>query len=135
MQKVDHVVMFDFPSNGIDFLHRSGRTARAGRKGLVSCIVRHRDSDFVYLIENALKNGKSIDNLNAKVASPLRRSIEERQRRKKREDKDKKRKGYQADDPSKKGKRQSLHRGKLGTRSRKRVNKVKKHVPIVYPRV
>ncbi|KAL6527226.1 hypothetical protein OROGR_016316 [Orobanche gracilis] len=31
---VDHVVMFDFPSNSIDYLHRTGRTARMGAKGI-----------------------------------------------------------------------------------------------------
>ncbi|KAG6408495.1 hypothetical protein SASPL_131508 [Salvia splendens] len=30
---VDHVIMFDFPSNSIDYLHRTGRTARMGAKG------------------------------------------------------------------------------------------------------
>ena len=28
-----HVVMFDFPLNPIDYLHRAGRCGRAGRKG------------------------------------------------------------------------------------------------------
>ncbi|KAL6213870.1 hypothetical protein ACLB2K_013309 [Fragaria x ananassa] len=29
---VDHVIMFDFPLNSIDYLHRTGRTARMGQK-------------------------------------------------------------------------------------------------------
>lgn len=28
-----HVVMFDFPLNPVDYLHRAGRCGRAGRKG------------------------------------------------------------------------------------------------------
>lgn len=28
-----HVVMFDFPLNPIDYLHRAGRCGRAGRRG------------------------------------------------------------------------------------------------------
>lgn len=29
-----HVVMFDFPLNPVDYLHRAGRCGRAGRKGI-----------------------------------------------------------------------------------------------------
>jgi superfamily II DNA/RNA helicase len=31
---VDHVINFDFPLNPIDYLHRTGRTARMGAKGV-----------------------------------------------------------------------------------------------------
>ena len=31
--EIGHVVLFDFPLNPIDYLHRAGRCGRAGRKG------------------------------------------------------------------------------------------------------
>jgi superfamily II DNA/RNA helicase len=32
--EVDHVIMFDFPLNSVDYIHRAGRCGRAGRKGI-----------------------------------------------------------------------------------------------------
>lgn len=36
---VDHVVMFDFPLNPVDYIHRAGRCGRAGKKGGYVCII------------------------------------------------------------------------------------------------
>lgn len=38
--RVDHVINFDFPLNPIDYLHRTGRTARAGASGRITSLVR-----------------------------------------------------------------------------------------------
>ena len=40
---VDHVVNFDFPYNPVDYIHRTGRTARAGHKGRVTSLVAKGD--------------------------------------------------------------------------------------------
>ncbi len=41
--RVDHVVNFDFPLNPVDYLHRTGRTARAGATGAITSLVARRD--------------------------------------------------------------------------------------------
>lgn len=41
--RVDHVVNFDFPLNAVDYLHRTGRTARAGATGAITSLVTRRD--------------------------------------------------------------------------------------------
>ena len=39
MPALRHVVLYDMPGSTQDYVHRAGRTARAGRGGLVSCLV------------------------------------------------------------------------------------------------
>jgi superfamily II DNA/RNA helicase len=49
--RVDHVVNFDFPLNPIDYIHRTGRTARAGAPGRITSIVAKRDATLAGRIE------------------------------------------------------------------------------------
>ncbi|KAL5122866.1 DEAD-box ATP-dependent RNA helicase 39 [Glycine soja] len=58
---VDHVVMFDFPLNSIDYLHRTGRTARMGAKGKVTSLVAKKDLDLASKIEDALRKNESLE--------------------------------------------------------------------------
>ncbi|XP_023902845.2 DEAD-box ATP-dependent RNA helicase 39 [Quercus suber] len=60
---VDHVIMFDFPSNSIDYLHRTGRTARMGAKGKVTSLVAKRDLVLATRIEEALRKNESLESL------------------------------------------------------------------------
>jgi len=60
--KVDHVVNFDFPLNSLDYIHRSGRTARAGSGGKVTNLVAKKDRVLAGEIDNAVKLGLPIDN-------------------------------------------------------------------------
>ncbi|GAM18406.1 hypothetical protein SAMD00019534_015810 [Acytostelium subglobosum LB1] len=62
---VDHVVLFDFPSNPIDYLHRIGRTARAGQRGTVTCIIAKRDQVLANAIQEALRRGDSLESLSS----------------------------------------------------------------------
>ncbi|OAY58522.1 DEAD-box ATP-dependent RNA helicase 39 [Manihot esculenta] len=61
---VDHVIMFDFPLNSIDYLHRTGRTARMGAKGKVTSLVAKRDVLLAARIEEAMRKNESLEALN-----------------------------------------------------------------------
>uniref|UniRef100_A0A7N0ZTM5 DEAD-box ATP-dependent RNA helicase 39 n=1 Tax=Kalanchoe fedtschenkoi TaxID=63787 RepID=A0A7N0ZTM5_KALFE len=60
---VDHVIMFDFPLNSIDYLHRTGRTARMGAKGKVTSLVTRKDQILATKIEEAIKKNESLESL------------------------------------------------------------------------
>ena len=66
---VDHVLMFDFPMNPIDYLHRAGRTGRPGQGGVegqggrVTAIVAKRDRVLAHAIEGAIARNQPLDSL------------------------------------------------------------------------
>lgn len=69
--EVDHVVMFDFPLNALDYLHRSGRTARGvsserAGNGRVTALVAKRDRVLAMAIENAVQRGEPLDGLSSR---------------------------------------------------------------------
>eukprot|EP00890_Picochlorum_soloecismus_P001414 jgi/Picsp_1/2273/NSC_05737-R1_protein len=66
--KVDHVINFDFPLNSVDYLHRTGRTARAGAQGKITSLVGKPDSVLAKRIEEALSKGLPLDALSANRA-------------------------------------------------------------------
>lgn len=63
--EIDHVVMFDFPLNPIDYLHRAGRCGRAGRKGMVTSLVAKRDKVLSDAVQGAIARGMPLDNLSS----------------------------------------------------------------------
>jgi ATP-dependent RNA helicase DDX47/RRP3 len=56
---VDVVINFDIPSNSKDYIHRVGRTARAGRSGKSITIVTQYDVELVQRIESV--TGKQME--------------------------------------------------------------------------
>ena len=44
---VEYVVNYDFPKTTSDYLHRSGRTGRAGTKGTVFSLYHNKDIDII----------------------------------------------------------------------------------------
>jgi len=64
--QVDSVVMFDFPLNAMDYLHRSGRTARGKGKGRVTALVAKRDKVLATAIQQAVMRGETLDGLSSR---------------------------------------------------------------------
>ena len=52
---VSHVFNFDVPSHAEDYVHRIGRTGRAGRKGTAVMICAGRDSKYLDAVEELVK--------------------------------------------------------------------------------
>lgn len=76
---VDHVVLFDFPTSAVDYLHRAGRTARAGAKGRVTSFVMKKDLRLARAIERAAT-------VKDDALESARKAREEEQRRRAREE-------------------------------------------------
>ncbi|CDY69637.1 BnaAnng31090D, partial [Brassica napus] len=55
---VSHVIQADFSSSAVDFLHRIGRTARAGQYGTVTSLYTEANRDLVEAIREAVKTGQ-----------------------------------------------------------------------------
>lgn len=51
--KVGHVILFDFPASAVDYVHRAGRTARAGAKGRVTSLITKKDEQLARALEHA----------------------------------------------------------------------------------
>ncbi|CAG7889058.1 unnamed protein product [Brassica rapa] len=58
---VSHVIQADFSSSAVDFLHRIGRTARAGQYGTVTSLYTEANRDLVEAIREAVKTGQPVE--------------------------------------------------------------------------
>lgn len=67
---VGHVVIFDFPLNPVDYIHRAGRTARAGAKGRITSLLAKRDLVLGRRVEEAIRNGETLEALSSARAAP-----------------------------------------------------------------
>lgn len=59
--KISHVIQAEFASSAVDFLHRVGRTARAGQPGLVTSLYSEQNRDLVAAVHEAEKLGKPVE--------------------------------------------------------------------------
>eukprot|EP00894_Picocystis_sp_ML_P004141 jgi/Pico_ML_1/54658/g545.t2 len=60
-QDITHVVQADFAQSAIDFLHRIGRTARAGKDGLVSSMYVEVNKPLVETVREAMEAGLEVE--------------------------------------------------------------------------
>ncbi|XP_022726325.1 DEAD-box ATP-dependent RNA helicase 22 isoform X3 [Durio zibethinus] len=58
---VSHVIQADFATSAVDFLHRVGRTARAGQFGVVTSLYTESNRDLVNAIQKAEKLGQPVE--------------------------------------------------------------------------
>jgi len=61
---VDHVINFDMPTNGDDYVHRIGRTGRIGNKGVATSLVGENEpalGDIVRTLTEAAQNDDSVE--------------------------------------------------------------------------
>nr|AKF43375.1 DEA(D/H)-box RNA helicase family protein [Pelargonium transvaalense] len=58
---VSHVIQADFATSAVDFLHRIGRTARAGKYGRVTSLYTESDRDLVSTVRRAGELGQPVE--------------------------------------------------------------------------
>ncbi|KAK8971861.1 hypothetical protein V6N11_075686 [Hibiscus sabdariffa] len=58
---VSHVIQADFATSAVDFLHRVGRTARAGQFGVVTSLYNESNRDLVNALRAAGKLGQPVE--------------------------------------------------------------------------
>ncbi|WCJ27816.1 DEAD-box ATP-dependent RNA helicase 22 [Euphorbia peplus] len=58
---VSHVIQADFATSAVDFLHRVGRTARAGQYGVVTSLYTDSNRDLVEALRQAKKLGQPVE--------------------------------------------------------------------------
>jgi len=73
VKDIDLVINYDLPHSGDDYLHRTGRTGRAGAGGLALSLVTSTDWNLMISIERYLKLGferRSVPGLKARYNGP-----------------------------------------------------------------
>lgn len=78
--EVDLVINYDLPLNPKDYIHRVGRTARAGRAGRSLSIITQYDVELVQRIEHLIEKKLSEHYINSEQVMSMKESIDEKVR-------------------------------------------------------
>lgn len=60
---VDYVINYNIPNSAVDYIHRAGRTARAGRKGVCISLIAENDADLLLNVEKKLGKKLEVDDV------------------------------------------------------------------------
>ncbi|GAX75453.1 hypothetical protein CEUSTIGMA_g2896.t1 [Chlamydomonas eustigma] len=61
IQNVTHVIQAQFAPNAIDFIHRAGRTGRAGSQGKVTSLYQSHDLALVHVLKQYVEEGRPLE--------------------------------------------------------------------------
>ncbi len=123
IEGVTHVFNFDIPQDTESYIHRIGRTGRAGQQGVAITFVNARQYNMLRKIEAGIKNHIQKDMSSRSLASRLKREKRERELEQKRKQEDKKQaKQAKSKYANRKG---SSHKGR-NDRSRRARDKAKR---------
>ena len=73
MPEIDLVINYDLPHSGDDYLHRTGRTGRAGASGLAISLVGANEWNLMVSIQRYLRTDfepRSLPGLKARYSGP-----------------------------------------------------------------
>lgn len=77
---MDIVINFDIPTHSKDYIHRVGRTARAGRAGKSITLVTQYDVELVQRIEHAIERKLDLYECDKEEVMVLMERVSEAQR-------------------------------------------------------
>lgn len=77
---ITHVINFDLPQNVEDYIHRIGRTGRAGREGAAYSFISNREKPFVSKIEKYTGQKITVSEIDGLKPAPFKASKSDRYR-------------------------------------------------------
>lgn len=104
VQSITHVINFDLPHNVEDYVHRIGRTGRAGAEGTALSLVSGRDGALVKKIESFTKQKIDVVEIPGLEPSPKKKRFSEPKKKRSRFQRGPK-KGFKARSKTRKAKR------------------------------